>query len=480
MLNSKNFWKKKKFFFLSEDIKKAILISSVGFTILINYSILRSVKDGFIVKAIGAEALGFLKLYFVLPITFCVILLYTKLSNHLIQKYVFYIFCLIFVTIFIITFFVIFPNINCVIPSRELIEDLILSFPRLKWFIKIFSHWHYAIVYILAELWGSVMYSLFFWQLVNSIYSTEAAKSSYSIIAALCNLALPFAGFLINLFHASKEAIFTIIIIVNILSFVLYSRISNKLLSNKNEDIKKPFLKKRSLKESLKIVISSKYLWLMVILITAMGTSINLVEVFWKSNLNKLVLSEKEYILKMSNIQSYQGVLACILALISRRFFMKHSWKTISLFTPIFILITGGLFFFILTFGIKLETLLAKYFVFSTLALSLFLGIVQTILSKSIKYTLFDPAKEMAYIVLPEELKTKGKAAVDLIGGRFAKSGAGVIESFIFISIPSANFGNTQPLFFAIFMVIIFLWTKSINKLNIEYESLKQKIEEKS
>ena len=47
--------------------KKFLPLAFMMFCILFNYSLLRSVKDGFIVTSIGSEALGFLKTFFVLP-----------------------------------------------------------------------------------------------------------------------------------------------------------------------------------------------------------------------------------------------------------------------------------------------------------------------------------------------------------------------------------------------------------------------------
>ena len=46
------------------------------------------------------------------------------------------------------------------------------------------------------------------------------------------------------------------------------------------------------------------------------------------------------------------------------------------------------------------------------------------VFARSSKFSLFDPAKEMVFIEMSKEEKSKGKAAVDLVGSQIGKSGA--------------------------------------------------------
>ena len=58
--------------------------------------------------------------------------------------------------------------------------------------------------------------------------------------------------------------------------------------------------------------------------------------------------------------------------------------------------------------------------------------------ARSAKFSLFDPAKEMVYIEMNKEEKSKGKAAVDLVGSQIGKSGGPASQpACLWVSFPT-------------------------------------------
>lgn len=65
------------------------------------------------------------------------------------------------------------------------------------------------------------------------------------------------------------------------------------------------------------------------------------------------------------------------------------------------------------------------------------------IMSRAAKFSCFKPAEEMVYIGLDDASRTKGKAAVDVVGAQTGKSGGSVLQQ---VSCSTLSTACGQPL----------------------------------
>ncbi|MGI4776151.1 MAG: Npt1/Npt2 family nucleotide transporter [Janthinobacterium lividum] len=476
-----------------EEIKLFLPLSLMMMCMLFNFGALRSIKDSLVVPAIGAEAISFLKLWLVLPSSVCFTLFYIKLSNKLDFENLFYTIVSVFLIFFLLFAFVIYPNQNYYHPDAESIKSLALNYPNLQWFIKIIGKWSYALMYIFSELWSVVVINLMFWQFANQIFDTEKAKRFYPILGMIGNFGLVAAGIALMTFsslNTIEEAIgdvislqlshnqigrmlkpmMSMIVGAGFLTMILLKIIYRFRLAESDQQISPTILVKNiktklSLKDSLKLVIGSKYLGHIVILILCYGLLINILEGPWKAKIRELYPNTLDYANFMGRFNIWMGVSCVTFMVIGSNILRNFSWLRSAMLTPIMIGITGAIFFTFMIFAKKFELLGGL----NPLYIAVFIGALQNILSKSTKYSLFDSTKEIAYIPLPLELKTKGKAAVEIIGLKFGKSLGAFIQSMIFVFLPQANFDSIAIYLMSIFIVVITLWLWNLVELNREY-----------
>lgn len=466
--------------------KKFIPMALMMACILFNYATLRSVKDGLVVTNVGPEVISFLKTYVVLPSAVLMMIIYAKLCNVMSQQKVFYTITSFFIAYFAFFTFVLYPNPEVFHPSASTIEALAAEYPAFQWFIRIIGSWSYASFYTMAEMWGSLMLSLLFWQFANQITKTTEAKRFYSMFGMLGNIALPLVAvtfyYLLNdeVQIVPQEVKLIPVLCVTLVSgvmilFLYYWINANVLTDPALYDPSATGGKKKKAKltlgESFKMIFTSKYLGLVVTLILCYGISINLVEGVWKAKIKELYPTAEAYTSYMGMFQAYQGVAAILFMIVGSNILRRVSWSTAAIFTPVMIFITGIAFFSFIVFNDTIGLQVAAFFGTGPLAMAVTVGMAQNVLSKATKYSLFDSTKEMSYIPLDDEMKTKGKAAVDVIGGRFGKSGGGIIQSTFFIMFPAYSFTEATPYFAVVFFAIVILWIIAVRALGVEYNA---------
>lgn len=106
----------------------------------------------------------------------------------------------------------------------------------------------------------------------------------------------------------------------------------------------------------------------------------------------------------------------------------------------------------------------------------MYVGAAQNIFSKSSKYSLFDPCKEMAYIPLDEETKVKGKAAIDVVCNPLGKSGGALIQQFMILGFGSL--AASTPYLGVILLGIVLAWLNAARSLNEQFVVLAAENEE--
>jgi len=206
-------------------------------------------------------------------------------------------------------------------------------------------------------------------------------------------------------------------------------------------------------------------------LVISYGMCLNIVEVTWKAKLKLAYPNPNHYSAFMGNFSSATGAVTLVMMLLGRKIFEKFGWRVAALITPSVIGSTGLMFFLLNIFApafVPLAALLGT----TPLILAVIVGAVQNILSNSSKYSLFDPCKEMAFIPLDKESKTKGKAVVEVIANPLGKSGGSIIQQLLLFATGSLT--RSTPYLAGILAVLVFLWFKSANSLATQFENAVQ------
>lgn len=479
-----------------EELQKFVPMAFVLCLTIFNYNTLKSIKDSLVVPAVGAEAISFIKVYFVVPAAILFVLLYMRLANLFFLRQIYMGIGIFYMFFFLLFGFVLYPYQEFFHPDPIVVERLIgvklnifgyvFSFDHFKWFLLLYSKWLYVVFYVLAELWGSSMTFLLFWQFSNQIVPVNQSKRFYPMLNLFGSFGTFVAGAVIQYLSSRQSGIVddgkalyavqnllliltgTAFVILLVVFYIYRNLLNNRDLEKPNNsfsDIKKklPFI------ESIKLVLSSRYLGYVVILVLSYGIAMNLLEGPWKAKVRELYPTTNSYVQFMGVINQWNGALAIAFSLVGVGILRKYSWFAAAIITPVMIFITGVAFFSFVVFDKVTAVVLDRFVSMSPLMVAVLLGAIQNVLSKSSKYGLFDSTKEMTYIPIDDELKSKGKAAVDVIGARLAKSGGAFIQSLLFMLFPAATYTTISPILMIILIVVAIIWIVDVNLLNKEY-----------
>jgi AAA family ATP:ADP antiporter len=197
-------------------------------------------------------------------------------------------------------------------------------------------------------------------------------------------------------------------------------------------------------------------------------------EIIWKATVKLAFPKKADYMRFMGNYSTMVGFTALIMMLTGSQIISRLGWKAGALMTPATMSILSLPFFAYIT----LYDLATSR---KALLIAVYIGVLQNVLTKATKYSIFDPTKEMTYIPLDavrlndfvlstselrdaQDSKVKGKAAIDVLGARLGKSGAALAQQGLVMIF--GNILSGAPFISVCFYLVMFAWFSAVSSLN--------------
>lgn len=479
------------------ELKKFLPLAFILFGILFNYTILRDVKDVLIVHNIGPHVVPFVQSIAGSISAFLFVLAYMKIASHFNQEKIFYVLSLSFLTYFVLFALVLFPYVDVLHPLPSTVAWYKQEFPSLSGVIDMCATWVYVTFYVMAELWGSAMVSLGFWQFANHIVPLEQSKRFYALLVVVGNVSLICSGLFIRMLTGTMDHLFDsmhhawqyslyglmgMVVILGILVMILYRWMHLHVLNDPRHFTpavrdqgdgctkEKP---KLSMMESFQMMVRSKELMAIVVMMFGYAITTNFIELQWQHQLELYFKGDHIRLSQfMGMYSSLTGVFTLLLGVLTSTVLMRFfSWSFVASLTPI-VMIFGGGGFLMMVCAVNGWPHWFDSVRESITAVGVYGGMAVLILAKAMKYTLFDPTKEMAYIPLDDELKSKGKAAVDVIGGRVGKSIGSYMQMMMLLMVFPKGVMAISSFALVMFVVIVVGWVWAVRVLAKEMNAL--------
>ena len=473
--------------------------------------ILDALKDTLVVTAFGgAEQIPYLTVYAVLPSSLAFVAIFSKFSARWGREKLFYMFLGFFMAFFAVFTTMLYPNASVLHPVAAS-QALVSSLPQgLAGGIAVLTNWTYTLFYVASELWGDVILSLLFWGMANETTRLQDAGVIYPLLGVGANLAQASSGALMkwvsgtwkpnvgpgeDVWGMKMKLLMGIVMLCGVGIAATHAYIMHKarradggvqaakdaaavaaaqkehaaeqkaarerLAAGKNPEKKK---KKTGLVDAVRFVIRTPEVLCLAIMSIAQGLSSILFQVAWKGQLRILHPSPQGYSAFMGDVQLASGFLTCALMLLAPWLFKKLGWAGTLGVTPKAACFLGWTFF-----GASIWIAKSGHLVQSSpwLVWLAYGGSLLYVIERAAKFSLFKPAEEMVYITLNEESRTKGKAAVDVLGAQVGKTGGsfmqqGLLLAFgsIVAALPCLMIGHT-------YIVIMWLWAvKRLDKMH--------------
>lgn len=475
---------------LSRFIIYGIMFGIIGFI----YSFMRILKDNYVMSRQDPLCSLYIKLLYITPLSFLIVF---GINWLLVRRSVSKLFSLVCI-IFAILFFA----LGSLIVMEDFIGiggSAIKNFamgsklePRglsmLKYILLTIQQPIATVIFIVAELWGSLILSYLFFSFLNEINTEGQMKRFLPPLFIIANLALLMSAsvttlllkiqkklsneqnviFMGGVFFA--EGLLTLSILF--CKYILENKIVTKpiFIPSKVKRSKGPKVSS-SLSESLQIMRKSKFLLAMCCVIFAYSVVFNILETVFKAGIKAGAeaagVEKGAFSSKFNSYDQYLTSISVIVLNLSSfsNLVDDKGWLLVGLITPIIAVISA-----ICILGLGSYNAAAAGTSFSWAnkifkdgpqftTLECYLGTFCLAAMKIFKYTAFDVTKERISMRIDSKYRPKFKSIYDGIFNKFGKSGGalyGILTTGFFDSLSPRDMSPITSIFVSLFL---FIWT---------------------
>jgi ATP/ADP translocase len=461
--------------FQSTNYVKTIAFALLLFFSLLHVNIVRVFKDTFSIVDMGIYNVGIIKGMLEVPFSILVIYLYNKLSKKFNNLT-----CFLLITGFFITFFCWFGWIFYLKQQLNIpnFQDTPLFIENKNTFIQsklyfVLIKLPYICLYLFGEVWVVVLYSFLIWSFIHTKTSENDVTQNYTIYNSISQSSIIVSGFILsyvrNILNISMGLVdiqtMSLLILITGLIIVLFYLFIYFYFPSFSQNIKEQQGQSYSFSmEYYSLLSNNKNIRKMFYIVLCCGLSMTLLHLLWFQYLQVFYENNISSIINVQGyLNYYTGGITLSLCFISKLIFRTFQWKFLSLLVPMLCGIFSILFLLFLWFNTT--NLSTNYKINHNLIL--IIGSIYYIMSRSLKYTIFDIAKEIffSYYKKNQEVLTKGKSLIDVIAFKLGKStGALCITLFSFTHYITLSFSYFILTF--VMLVIYYIWISSINKIN--------------
>lgn len=479
------------------ELKKLLPMLFIFFLISFDYNVLRTMKDTLVVtaKSSGAEVIPFIKVWVMFPGAILLTYLFTRLTNRFSRETVIYSILGLFLAYFAVFTYVVYP-MRDQLHADHLASYLETVLPSgFMGFIAMVRYWSFTSFYVMSELWSNIILFLLFWGFANQVTRIGEAKRFYGLFGIGANLSgvaagsasmylcvqefnpsLPFGS---DAWEQSMMILIGLVIFAGLLAMALFRWMNVSVLTDPRyydpqDALGEGKVKGRmSMRENFSYLFKSDYLISLALIVISYNLVINLVEVVWKHEVRALYPNPKDYNFYMNQVTTIIGVIATITALfVSGNSIRKFGWTFTAMLTPFILLLTSVGFFGFFFFKEELSWYTSTMLGATPLAIAVFFGSAQNIMSRAAKYTVFDATQQMAFVPLDPISKTKGKAAIDGVCSRLGKSGGSVIHQSLLLTFTTIT--ASAPYVAGFLFASIMIWSVATYYLGKRFNEITQ------